>query len=134
MSEDQSGTRSMGEDGTQEDSQNMPGGYGPSASVGGKQEGGGVVPPYDGRQTSAPVDEGGTHRDGANVGGATGPRENTEGYTDPSPSDTPGGRTWSASDETPATDDGGDGSGPEQDPGTGPSHYAGTGRPEDHAD
>jgi len=133
MSEDQSGTRSMGEGGTQENAESMPGGYGPPASVGGKQEPGGLVPPYDGRQTSASVDDGGTHRDSANVGGATGPRENTEGYTDQSPSDTAGGSTWSPSDEMPATDDDGDGSGPEQDPGTGPSHYAGTGRPEDHA-
>ncbi|MDP9240329.1 MAG: hypothetical protein M3O55_06770 [Actinomycetota bacterium] len=134
MSESQDDTRTMREDGTQDDAENMPGGYGPSASVGGKQEPGGLVPPYDGRQTSAPVDDRGTHRDGANAGGATGPRENTEGYSAPSPSDTPGGRTWSPSDEMPATEyDGDDGPPSSQDPDTGPDHYAGTPRGEDQA-
>ncbi|MEP6696215.1 MAG: hypothetical protein ABJA34_04960 [Pseudonocardiales bacterium] len=135
MSEDQSGNRSMGDDGTQEDAQAVPGGYGPPVSVGGVQEPGGPVPPYDGRQTSASVDEGGTHRDGANVGGATGPRTNTEGYSSPSPSDTPGGRVTSPSDEMPATDDDGQDSGRPsgQDPDTGPAHYPGTGRGEDKA-
>ncbi len=131
MTENQ-GDRDMGADGTQETSQNMPGGYGPSASVGGEQEPGGPVPPYEGRQESAPVDEGGTHRDGANVGGASGPRTNTEGYSDPSPADTPGGATWSPSDEMPATEGDSDSDRPSgQDPDVGPDHYAGTGRGED---
>ncbi len=89
------------------------------------------VPPYEGRQESAEVDEGGTHRDGANVGGATGPRTG-DGMTDPDPGDTPGGREWSPSDEMPATD-GGD-QRAEEDSGTGPSHVAGAGKAEDKAD
>jgi hypothetical protein len=138
MTEHQSDTRRMGDDGTQESPQSTPGGgdagrssYGPSTTVGGQQEPGGPVPPYEGRQDSASVDEGGTHRDGANVGGATGPRT-SEGYTDPNPSDTPGGRTSSPSDEMPATETSGDSGRPSgQDPDTGPDHYAGTGRGED---
>lgn len=122
-------TRSLGADGTQTDSEQLPGQAGPPVSSGGDQEAGGAVPPYDGRQTSAPVDEGGTHREGANVGGATGPRT-SDGMTDADPDDTPGGRQWSPSDETPA----GDGSGrPQEDPGVGPDHYGGTTRGEDHA-
>lgn len=120
-------TRSLGSDGTQTDSEQLPGQAGPPISSGGDQDAGGPVPPYDGRQTSAPVDEGGTHRDGANVGGATGPRT-SDGMTDPDPEDTEGGRQWSPSDETPA----GDGSGrAEEDPGVGPDHYSGTGKGED---
>ncbi len=93
---------------------------------------GSAVPPYDGRTQGTEIDEGGTHRDGANVGGATGPRTNTEGYTDPSPSDTPGGRVKSPADEMPATEDSG-GSESGQNPDVGPDHYAGTGRGEDKA-
>lgn len=94
----------------------------------------GVAPPYEGRTESVEVDEGGTHREGANVGGATGPRENTEGYSSPSPSDTPGGRTTSPADEMPATEDSGSSGRPSgQDPDVGPDHYAGTGRGEDKA-
>ncbi|MGB9378567.1 MAG: hypothetical protein WCB04_13755 [Mycobacteriales bacterium] len=90
----------------------------------------GAVPPYDGRQESAPVDEGGSHRDGANVGGATGPTS-SEGYSNPSPSDTPGGRTTSPSDEMPATEGSTEGSRPSgQDPDTGPAHVSGTPRGE----
>lgn len=122
-------TRSIAGDGTQTDSEQLPGQAGPPISVGGDQEAGGPVPPYEGRQTSAPVDEGGTHRDGANVGGATGPTT-SEGMSSPDPDDTPGGRQWSPSDETPV----GDGSGrPQEDPGVGPDHLAGTTRSEDHA-
>ncbi|MDP9225518.1 MAG: hypothetical protein M3P18_17080 [Actinomycetota bacterium] len=53
MTENQDDSRTMGQDGTQEDLETMPGGYGPSASVGGKQEPGGLVPPYDDRQQAA---------------------------------------------------------------------------------
>lgn len=132
MTEHQDETRTMGADGTQDNSESMPGGYGPSASVGGQQDPGGPVPPYEGRQESSPVDEGGTHRDGANVGGATGPRENTEGYSDPSPSDTPGGRVTSPADEMPATEGSSEGARPSgQDPDTGPAHVPGTPRGEE---
>lgn len=90
----------------------------------------GAVPPYEGRQESADVDEGGTHRDGANVGGATGPRTNTEGYSDPSPSDTPGGRVTSPSDELPVSETSGADDEPMEDPGVGPDHIGGTPRGE----
>lgn len=93
--------------------------------------GGSVVPPYDGRRESADIDEESTHQDGANVGGATGPRT-SEGYSSASPSDTPGGRTASPSDEMPATENTGDNDRP-SDPGTGPDHYAGTGSGENQA-
>ncbi len=77
-------------------------GRGPSTSVPGEQEPGGLVPPYDDRKQSAePDQEGGTHRDGARVGGATGPVEDDE-FKAPSPSDTPGGRTASPAEEQPA--------------------------------
>jgi hypothetical protein len=77
-------------------------GRGPSTHVPGEQEPGGLVPPYDDRKQSAePDQEGGTHRDGARVGGATGPVEDDE-FKAPSPSDTPGGRTASPADEQPA--------------------------------
>lgn len=77
---------------------------GPSTNVPGEQEPGGVLPPYEGRKDSAePDQEGGTHRDGARVGGATGPVDDDE-FKAPSPSDTPGGRTTSPADEQPAAD------------------------------
>lgn len=120
-------TRSIDADGTQTDSEQLPGQAGPPISSGGEQDAGGPVPPYEGRQTSAPVDDGGTHTDGANVGGATSPRT-SDGTSDQDPSDAAGGREWSPSDETPA----GDGSGrPQEDPGVGPDHYSGTGKAED---
>ncbi len=139
MTEHTDETREMGADGTQESPQSTPGGgdggrssYGPSTTVGGQQEPGGPVPPYEGRRESADIDEGGTHRDGANVGGATGPRTNTEGYSDPSPSDTPGGRVTSPSDEMPATEGSTEGDRPSgQDPDTGPAHISGVPRGED---
>lgn len=129
----QDDTRTISDDGTQQESEQLTGGgrssYGPPISSGGDQEPGGVVPPYEGRRESADIDEGGTHRDGANVGGATHPRT-SDGKSDQAAFDAQGGRQWSPSDETPA----GDGSGrPQEDPGQGPDHYPGTGRGEDKA-
>lgn len=69
---------------------------------GGEQQPGGPVPPYEDRKASAePDQEGGTHREGARVGGATGPVDDDQ-FKAPSPSDTPGGRTGSPQDEQPA--------------------------------
>lgn len=78
---------------------------GPSTHVPGEQEPGGLVPPYEGRKdTAEPQQEGGTYRDGARVGGATGPVDDDE-FEAASPSDTPGGgRTVSPSDEQPAAE------------------------------
>ncbi|HVM26517.1 MAG TPA: hypothetical protein VM433_02470 [Mycobacteriales bacterium] len=77
---------------------------GPSTSVPGEQEPGGVVPPYEDRKdTAEPDQEGGSVRDGARVGGATGPISDDE-FKAPSPSDTAGGRTASPADEQPAAD------------------------------
>ncbi|MDQ3104168.1 MAG: hypothetical protein M3Q87_02915 [Actinomycetota bacterium] len=84
------------------------------------------LPPYDDRQKGADVDQTGSHREGARVGGATGPVEDDE-MKDPEPESTPGGRTASPADEQPAADM------PENepsDPGTGPAHEPGTGRAE----
>ncbi|MDT4914113.1 MAG: hypothetical protein QOC66_3241 [Pseudonocardiales bacterium] len=91
-------------------------------------EGGGStdrpMPPYEDRQKSAPVDsEQDTHKDGANVGGATGPVENTEMKSTPK-EDTPRGAEASPSDEQPAA------AMPEadlDDDRVGPDHYSGTG-------
>ncbi len=92
--EDDSGT-----DATQSEAEAPVGG---GRSSGGEQEPGGLVPPYDGRKQSAePNQEGGTYRDGARVGGATGPVDDDQ-FKAPSPSDTPGGRTGSPGDEQPA--------------------------------
>lgn len=125
-------TRSMDESGALEDSEQLTGGgrssYGPPISVGGEQDPGDVAPPYDDRQQeSKPVDEGGVVRDGAYVGGATGPRTVDEGLTSPAPDDTPGGRVASPSDEMPAESTGG----PNPQPGVGPAHTTGTPRGED---
>ena len=86
------------------------------------------VPPYEGRRETADVDgEEEQHRDGANVGGATGPVGSTVTKA-PEPSDTPRGAAASPADEQPAAESGGD------DPGeasVGPAHVAGTTRGED---
>ncbi|MDQ1643430.1 MAG: hypothetical protein QOJ90_2781 [Actinomycetota bacterium] len=90
----------------------------------GDQEPGGVVPPYDGRKESAePDQEGGTHRDGARVGGATGPVTDDDAKS-PDPSGTPGGRTASPGDEQPAHEMSGDAPSEGADDST--SHVAGT--------
>jgi len=85
---------------------------------------GSTVPPYEGRRESAGGDDpGGAYRDGARVGGATGP---VTGDTRPAP----GGATGSPADEQPAehvtaTD--------LDDDRVGPAHQAGTPRGEDQA-
>jgi hypothetical protein len=75
----------------------------------------GTVPPYEERRETADVDGADqAYRDGANVGGATGPVENA----------------GAAANEQPAsqmTESRGD------DPGTGPAHEPGTARGEDYA-
>jgi hypothetical protein len=87
-----------------------------------------AVPPYDGRRTTADVDgEEKAYRDGANVGGATGPVENPN-PAQPEPADTPRGATGSPADEQPAS------SAPQtdlDDDRVGPAHHAGTPRAED---
>jgi hypothetical protein len=89
---------------------------------------GSAVPPYEGRQGPQEVDsEEKTRRDGANVGGATGPAESDERKA-PDPADTPRGAVASPADEQPAAESGG------SDPGeasVGPAHHAGTTRGED---
>ena len=85
------------------------------------------MPPYDDRRKSADVDSGDTHKDGANVGGATGPVENDELKATPK-EDTPRGAEASPADEQPAAGM------PETDldpDRVGPDHHAGTGRGED---
>jgi hypothetical protein len=98
--------RTIAEDGTQTESEPQLGGghqsRGPALSSGGDQEPGGVVPPYEGRQTHGEVrEEGGTYRDGARVGGATGPVVDGKPKA-VDPAMTPGGRTTSPGDEQPA--------------------------------
>lgn len=120
--------RTISEDGTQAEAEGPVGGgrssRGPAVSTGGEQQPGGVVPPYEGRKTSAePDQEGGTSRDGVRVGGATGPVDDDRPKAD-DPSDTPGGRTASPGDEQPAASMP-DGTSAEQGTDTG-SHVAGT--------
>jgi hypothetical protein len=85
----------------------------------------GTVPPYEGRRETADLDGADrAYRDGANVGGATGPVENAGAASDT------GGGTGSPADEQPAsevTESRGD------DTGTGPAHEPGTPRGEDQA-
>ena len=89
---------------------------------------GSAVPPYEGRRGSADVDgEEKLRRDGANVGGATGPVESDERKA-PDPDDTPRGEVASPADEQPAADT------PDGEPGeasVGPAHHPGTTRGED---
>ena len=89
------------------------------------------MPPYDDRRKSADVDsEQDLHKDGANVGAATGPVENDEMKATPK-EDTPRGAEASPSDEQPASDM------PETDLDpdmVGPDHYTGTGRGEDRSE
>ncbi len=90
-----------------------------------------AVPPYDDRRKAADVDtEQDLHKDGANVGAATGPVENDELKATPK-QDTPRGAEASPSDEQPAADM------PETDLDkdmVGPDHYEGTGRGENKAE
>ena len=87
-----------------------------------------TVPPYEGRRETADVDEEEKlHREGANVGAATGPVESAE-MKAPEPADTPRGAVASPADEQPAAGSGG------SDPGeasVGPAHAAGTTRGEE---
>ncbi len=90
-----------------------------------------AVPPYEGRRETADVDgEEKLHRDGANVGAATGPVESDD-MKAPEPADTPRGAVASPADEQPAADSPSGDSGPAS---TGPAHYAGTTRGEDVSD
>jgi hypothetical protein len=93
--------------------------------------GGRAVPPYEGRRESADVDSGqDLHKDGANVGAATGPVERDELKSTPK-EDTPRGAEASPSDEQPASEM------PETDLDkdmVGPDHYEGTGRGEHKAE
>jgi hypothetical protein len=58
-----------------------------------------VAPPYEGRREAADVDgEEKLRREGANVGGATGPVESDQPKA-PDPADSPGGATASPADE-----------------------------------
>jgi hypothetical protein len=99
-----------------------PGNYGPTDFEGK------VVPPYEGRRESADPDgEEKMRRNGANVGGATGPVENDEMKAQ-EPADTPRGAVASPAEEQPAADTPSGDSGPAS---TGPAHYAGTTRGED---
>lgn len=101
-----------------------PGDPGPSEPESGDR----AIPPYDGRRESADVDgEDELRRDGANVGGATGPVESDE-MKSPEPADTERGAVASPAEEQAAADT------PEGDPGaasTGPAHHPGTQRGED---
>ena len=85
-----------------------------------------AVPPYEGRRETADVDgPDKLRRDGANVGGATGPVESDE-HKAPDPESTPRGAVASPSDEQPATLGGEPG-----EASVGPAHYAGTTRGEE---
>jgi hypothetical protein len=82
------------------------------------------VPPYDDRkQVADPVEDTGTEKDGADVGGAR--RHRT---SDPGTVDDHGGRTTSSAEEQPAVDVEGGG---QEDPGVGPAHVTGVRRGED---
>jgi hypothetical protein len=90
-----------------------------------------AVPPYEGRRETADVDgEEKLRRDGANVGGATGPVVSDERKA-PEPADTPRGAVASPADEQPAADTPSGDSGPAS---TGPAHHPGTTRGEDVGD
>jgi hypothetical protein len=92
--------------------------------------GGRAVPPYDGRRESADIaDESEATRDGAKVGGATGPVENSSPAA-ADPDRTARGATGSPADEQPA------GRSPEtdrDDDRVGPAHTPGTPRGEDQS-
>jgi hypothetical protein len=89
-----------------------------------------AVPPYEGRRESAdPAGEEEATRDGAKVGGATGPVENSRSAA-PDPGRTAGGATGSPADEQPASRS------PEtdlDDDRVGPAHQPGVPRAEDQS-
>ena len=89
------------------------------------------LPPYDDRREAADVDtdDEKLHREGANVGAATGPVETDDASLDrPEPEDTPRGAVASPAEEQPAAEMPQD---QPSDTGVGPAHYAGTQRGED---
>ena len=88
-----------------------------------------AVPPYEGRRETADVDseQEKLHRNGANVGAATGPVETDDSRRAPEPADTPRGAVASPADEQPAERTA---SGDEGEASVGPAHYAGTTRGE----
>jgi hypothetical protein len=91
-------------------------------------EGSRTVPPYEGRRETADVDgEEERRKDGANVGGATGPVESDQRAA-PEPVGTPRGAVASPADEQPAAESGGDAPGEAS---VGPAHHPGTTRGED---
>ena len=87
-----------------------------------------TLPPYEGRSETADVDpQEQSTKDGAKVGGATGPVEDDRSKA-PEPADTDRGAVASPADEQPAdqmpeTE--------ESDPGVGPAHVTGATRGED---
>jgi|1186.fasta_scaffold532888_2 hypothetical protein len=89
-----------------------------------------AVPPYEGRQEGADVDdEASAHRDGAEVGGATGPAESAERRS-PDPERAGRAAGTSPSEERPAEESGGNEPGEAS---VGPAHVPGTARGEDQA-
>jgi hypothetical protein len=87
-----------------------------------------TVPPYEGRRQTADIDgEENVHRDGADVGGATGPAESDERRA-PEPSATPRGAVASPAAEQPAAETP---DGESEEATVGPAHHAGTPRGED---
>jgi hypothetical protein len=93
-------------------------------------ESGSAVPPYEGRRATADVgDEDEAYRDGAKVGGATHPVEDSE-FSAPDPQDTTGGPTGLPADEQPASETS---ETDLDDDRTGPAHEPGTPRAEDQA-
>jgi hypothetical protein len=131
---DGDGGRTVAEDGTQTEAQGSPSAgrsAGPAPSAGGAQEPGGPVPPYAGRRESADIDSEGADRDGAHVGGATGPVISSGPADDPA--STPLGRTASPTDDAEGTEvtEGTEVAEHQPDPGVGPAHQAGVNKAED---
>ncbi len=93
--------------------------------------GGRALPPYEGRRESADIDDQSeSTKDGAKVGGATGPVVDDE-LKAANPADTDRGAVASPADEQPAAEM------PEatdSDDGVGPAHTPGTSRGEDLSD
>jgi hypothetical protein len=88
-----------------------------------------TLPPYEGRRESADVDAL-SEREGAKIGGATGPARDDE-MKAPERDDTDRGAVASPADEQPAdqmTES------EESDPGVGPAHVSGTPRGEDRSE
>ncbi len=90
-----------------------------------------TLPPYEGRRETADVDPSQeSTKEGAKVGGATGPVEDDQSKA-PEPADTDRGAVASPADEQPAeqmTES------EESDPGVGPAHVPGATRGEDVGD